>query len=222
MKQLHERGEFMPVDISTLSLQEKTRAMDSLIFLTEKRDGRIKARTCANGSTQRIYTNKEDAASPTAMTESILLTSEAKEKGDVMTVDIPNAFVQTEIETNNGERIMMKIKGPLVDMLVTMDSETYEEFVVQEGNVNVLYVQVLKALYGILQSSLLFYKKLKKDLEGIGFIINPYDPCVANRWINGKQQTLTWHVDDLESSHVDPKVNDKFHECVKKHMATRK
>jgi hypothetical protein len=47
MKQLIERGVFKPVDISTLSQQEKKRAMDSLIFLTEKRDGRIKARTCA-------------------------------------------------------------------------------------------------------------------------------------------------------------------------------
>jgi hypothetical protein len=33
---------------------------------------------------------------------------------------------------------------------------------------------------------------------------------VANRVVNGKQQTLTWHVDDLKSSHVDPKVNDEF------------
>ncbi len=29
--------------------------------------------------------------------------------------------------------------------------------------------------------------------------------------INGKQHTLTWHVDDLKSSHVDPKVNDEIH-----------
>jgi hypothetical protein len=28
--------------------------------------------------------------------------------------------------------------------------------------------------------------------------------------VNGKQQTITWHVDDLKSSHVDPKVNDDF------------
>ena len=25
------------------------------------------------------------------------------------------------------------------------------------------------------------------------------------------QQTVTWHVDDLKSSHVDAAVNDKFH-----------
>jgi Reverse transcriptase (RNA-dependent DNA polymerase) len=169
MKQLHDRAVFKPIDIGTLTQQEKKRAMDSLIFLTEKRDGRIKARTCANGSTQRTYINKEEAASPTATTKTILLTAtiEAKEGRDVMTVDIPNAFVQTDMESTDGERIMMKIKGPLVDMLVAMDAETYQHFVVYEGKVKVLYVQVLKALYGMLQSSLLFYKKLKKDLEKI-------------------------------------------------------
>ena len=26
-----------------------------------------------------------------------------------------------------------------------------------------------------------------------------------------KQHTITWHVDDLKSSHVDPKVKDEFH-----------
>jgi hypothetical protein len=68
-----------------------------------------------------------------------------------MTVDIPNAFVQTAIDTDNGERIMIKIKGPLVDMLLAMDPETYAPFIVLEGQTEVLYVQVLKALYGILQ-----------------------------------------------------------------------
>ena len=32
-------------------------------FLTEKRDGTIKARQCADGQTQRGYIKKEDAAS---------------------------------------------------------------------------------------------------------------------------------------------------------------
>ena len=40
--------------------------------------------------------------------------------------------------------------------------------------------------------------------------MNPYDPCVANKIINGKQLTVVWHVDDLKASHVDPKVIDKF------------
>jgi Reverse transcriptase (RNA-dependent DNA polymerase) len=218
MKQLHDRAVFAPVDVNTLTQQEKRRALESLIFLVEKRDGRVKARTCANGSTQRTYVSKEEAASPTVISESILLTAtiDAEENRDVMTLDIPNAFVQTDMEVNGNERVMMKIRGPLVDMLVSLDAEMYQDYVVIENNMKVLYVQVLKALYGMLQASLLFYKKLRKDLEGIGFKINPYDPCVANRMINGKQHTLTWHVDDLKSSHVDSKVNDEFHKWLEK------
>jgi hypothetical protein len=125
-----------------------------------------------------------------------------------MTVDIPNAFVQTDVKPKNGERIIMKIKGALVDMLVAMNPELYQDYVVMERNTKVINVEVLKALYGMLESSLLFYKKLKNDLESIGFIVNPYDPCVANRMVNGKQHTITWHEDDLKSSHVDAKVND--------------
>jgi hypothetical protein len=128
-----------------------------------------------------------------------------------MTADIPNAFVQMEIEKRpSGERIIMKIRGQLVDMLVDIAPQDYQDFVRMEGNQKVLYVEMLKALYGMLQSSLLYYKKFCKDLEEIGFKVNPYDPCVANRMINGKQHTVTWHVDNLKSSHINPKVNDEF------------
>jgi hypothetical protein len=46
-----------------------------------------------------------------------------------------------------------------------------------------IYVKMQKALYGLLRSALLFYKKLVKDLEDYRFEINPYDPCVANMMI---------------------------------------
>ena len=54
----------------------------------------------------------------------------------------------------------------------------------KENSQPVLYLEVLKALYGLLQSALLFYKKLRKDLERIGFKVNPDDPCVANMMVN--------------------------------------
>ena len=28
--------------------------------------------------------------------------------------------------------------------------------------------------------------------------------------VNNKQHTIVWHVDDVKSSHIDSKVNDKF------------
>ena len=36
----------------------------------------------------------------------------------------------------------------------------------------------------------------------MGFVMNPYDPCVANRTVNGAQMTIRWHVDDLMISHL--------------------
>jgi predicted CoA-binding protein len=57
-----------------------------------------------------------------------------------------------------------------------------------------------KALYRMLQSSLLYYNFFWKDLEGQGFKINPYNPYVAYRTIEGTQHTVTWHMDDLKSS----------------------
>ena len=62
---------------------------------------------------------------------------------------------------------------------------------------------------------MLFYRKLVKALIGYGFELNPYDPCVANKMVNGKQLTICWHVDDVKSSHVDPEINDQFLAWVK-------
>ena len=53
----------------------------------------------------------------------------------------------------------------------------------------------------MLKSALLFYQKLRDDLERNGFQNNPYDPCVANKMIDGEQMTNVWHVDDLKVSH---------------------
>jgi hypothetical protein len=40
--------------------------------------------------------------------------------------------------------------------------------------------------------------------------VNPFDPCVANANINGKQMTVCWHVDDLKVSHMDEFEITKF------------
>ena len=68
-----------------------------------------------------------------------------------------------------------------------------------------LYMKVQKAIYGMLKSTLLLYKKLRYDLKEYGFQINPYDPCMANKQINGYQMMVIWHVDDLKASHKKQK-----------------
>ena len=63
-----------------------------------------------------------------------------------------------------------------------------------------------KALYGTLQAALLFWKDLSGYLQEMGFTLNPYDRCVANKMIGGKQCTVLWHVDDLKISHMKDEV----------------
>ena len=129
-----------------------------------------------------------------------------------MTADIPNTFIQTAMPPakEGEERVIMKITGVLVHLLVQLAPEVYGPYVVFENGKKVLYVQVLKALYGMLSAALLWYNQFRRDLEKKRFVFNPYDPCVANRERHGSQHTIRFHVDDLMSSHVNRKVNDVF------------
>ena len=55
----------------------------------EKRNGDIKAKTCTDGRKQRKTISEDEAASPTVMLESVLLTAmqDAKEGRQVATMD---------------------------------------------------------------------------------------------------------------------------------------
>ena len=58
---------------------------------------------------------------------------------------------------------------------------------------------------------MLFYRKLRKEFEQYGLVINPYDSCVANMETeSGKQLTVVWHVDDLMASCKDDFKLTKF------------
>lgn len=73
MTQLHDMDTFIPRDPKTLTKEERTKALSTLIFLKEKANGDVKSRTCVNGAPQRAYIKKEDAASPTVMTDSVFI-----------------------------------------------------------------------------------------------------------------------------------------------------
>ena len=166
----------------------------------------MKACTYAYGQKQREDPdyNKGDNANPTVSTEEVMLTAvtEAKEGKDVSTVDLPNFFKQTP--QPDDDKVVIHLRGRLAELMVLIASELYTPFVILENGKKVLYVQLLNALYGTLKAALLSYMKLRKDLEEDGFIINPYDMCVAKKLVDGKQMTVVWYVDDLKLSHICP------------------
>jgi hypothetical protein len=92
--------------------------------------------------------------------------------------DVPSAFVNTDINKN----VLMVLKGELAEMMVHITPQIYRKHITVDGKgLPVLYVKLQKALYGLMRASLLFYQKLRKELEEYGFVVNPYDPCVANK-----------------------------------------
>jgi Reverse transcriptase (RNA-dependent DNA polymerase) len=175
------------------------------MFLKQKRCGKIKARGCADGRKQRLYKSREEVSSPTVRTESVMLSCliDAMERRAVATADVPGAFMQAKID----EEVYIRLAGPLARLLTKVDPGLYEGTVTMEGGTPVIYAKLDKALYGTLQAALLFWQEFSSMLiNDCGFTMNPYDECVVNKVIDGKQCTVLWHVDDVKVSHDDDNV----------------
>ena len=179
----------------------------------KKKYRKIKSKTCDNRSVQRAWIQKEEIWITTSYMESIMLASvmDTKEDRDVATKDITNLFIQTPIYRKPGEeKIIMKIKGVLVNMLVQTDPEKYGPNVVYEKGKKVLYLDLFKAIYGMLQSALLSYINPRKKLDTDGFKCKPYDPCVDNKIVEVEPLTVVLHADELKESHKEKKVVENF------------
>jgi hypothetical protein len=107
-----------------------------------------------------------------------------------VTIDIPGAF----LHANNEDYAIMKMVSTLAELMVKTNPKLYRQYVILEKGKSVLYLRLQKALYGMMKSALLFYRKLVSELREMGFEINPYDPCVANKTINGTQMKIRWHM----------------------------
>ena len=64
-----------------------------------------------------------------------------------------------------------------------------KNMVIKNGKI-VLYMKLVRAIYEYLKPALLWYNLYPNTLKGMGFEINPYDKCIANKIINGNQCTI--------------------------------
>ena len=96
----------------------------------------------------------------------------------------------------------------MADILADVNEE-YRSHLVTEYGKTAFYVTVIRAIYGCIESTLQWYKLFSDTLQKLGFTLNPYDKCVANKMINGKQITKSWFVDDCIVSHVDQNAQDE-------------
>ena len=207
-RQLDEKNVFHGLYFKDTTVEQRKNALRLVQLIKQKRCGKIKGRTCADGRKQRQYINQEDSTSPTVSTEALLITLmvDALENRDVATSDVPGAFLHSDMD----EDVTVIVDGALVELLVQSNNK-YAKFVhICRDGKKVVFLKLDKALYGTVRAARLFWENLSGTLREYGFETNPYDACVMNMDIEGKQCTIVWHVDDLKISHVDPKIVDRI------------
>ena len=123
------------------------------MFLTEKRTGKVKACSCANGSKQGDQIAKEEATALTVSSDTIFIqgTIFAHEGHDVATCNIPGAFLQAD----NLDYVLMCLDGILAELMVTIAPNIYHKYITANAKGKpVLYLQLEKSLYGMIKSAL--------------------------------------------------------------------
>ena len=101
----------------------------------------------------------------------------------------------------------MRLRGILAELMAKTTPEMYKQYItIDHKGKKALYVRTLNAIHGIMKAALIFYLKFVESLTSIGFVLNPYDSCVANKIVNRHQLTVVWNVEDLKIFHQNANV----------------
>jgi hypothetical protein len=77
----------------------------------------------------------------------------------------------------------MKMNKSLAELMVKTDLKMYRKYVTIEKERQVLYLRLQNALYGMMKSTLLFYRKLIKELKEVSFEIHAWQ---INLWMESR------------------------------------
>ena len=88
-------------------------------------------------------------------TEAVFITAvvDAVEKCHVVVADIPGAFMHLDMDPN----VHMRIEGLMAELLLEVDPDMHTKYLVSENKKPVIYVKMLKAIYGTLRAARLFW-----------------------------------------------------------------
>ena len=113
----------------------------------------------------------------------------AKENGKVGTADVGMAYLNSKLE----REVIINLESRLASIFVE-ELPSYREFVNDDGSLAMVLQQ---ALYGLVESSKLWYDTLTGFLKSLGFEPNPKDVCIFNREYEGNQLKLALYVGNL-------------------------
>ena len=109
---------------------------------------------------------------------------DAMEGWEVATADIPGAFLKTDYDKGD---IHIKLEGVMVTLLEEINPEYYKYFIcIDKRRRKCMYEESKKDIYGTLEASLIFWPKLSKILEEMGYQRYEYVWCFMKKIIDGK------------------------------------
>ena len=153
---------------------------------------KCKSRIVLHGNEQdpELYPDK---SSPTVTTHSIfacLAFAAFQGITEVAKIDVKGAFIQTPME---GPPVYIKFSAQLTKLIVKRFPQ-YTKYVNSKG---CLFGKLLKALYGCIQASKLWFNNLVRFLKSEGYEHSPTDPCVMRKIEGKKIFLLLIYVDDI-------------------------
>ena len=196
---LLNKGTFQPVHRRELTEAQFKGIIGSKMFVKEKMnpDGtieKVKARLVGRGDQQDNSLYHDDLGAYTVERSSIMTVAAiaAKEDRVCVTLDVGTAYLNARMPPEY-PTIIMRIEPALAAIMAEIDTEL-QPYIHHNG---CIYVKLLRALYGCIESAKLWQLHITKTLTEDGFTSNPYDCCVMNKVTNTNQTTIALHVDDL-------------------------
>jgi hypothetical protein len=90
------------------------------------------------------------------------LAIDIKEGHDMAIFDVTGVYFQTEMLKE--KKVLMKLRGQFVDIMCEVNPELYLPYMIKERGEKVLYLRVLQAIYGCIESALLWYNLFANTL----------------------------------------------------------
>lgn len=177
-------------------------------FLATGQHDKFKSRLVFNGNEQDVELFQTDLTAALHSIMACLAVAASNGVTQIGKIDVKGAFIQTEME---GSPVYVRCDKNLTRLIVEV-LPGIKKYVTKDG---ALYCQLLKALYGCVQASKLWYNKLTRFLRSLGYEQSPTDPCIMRKIENGQVFLLVIYVDDILVL-----ANTEEMECVKQAFIT--
>jgi len=218
LKQMKDMNVFHTIKFSDIPHEYRKQIISSIMFLKDKfkADGefdKTKARLAGRGDEQKrknyVTLINELFSSPTAnlLSIMIILSIATKYKCLVSTLDIPGAYLHALLKENT--HIYMTLPKECIDIWFEICGLNKAEYIHDDGNV---YVKLNRALYGLQQSSLLWYETIKNVLLEADYNKTNCDVCVFIKNLPNQFIIVVIYVDDILVVSTNQSLVDELHE----------